>query len=103
MGGPIHRRGAACGLILGGLTLAGSAGCALKDMADEAWFQTKQSLVPRGDAGYRDDTADPSEDWSEVGRIGRGDRDLVEEDEDWYRKYFMSEKHRQIERNLGFD
>ena len=80
----------------------GSAGCAVADMAEEAWFQTTRALKPSSD-GYRDDTENPTDDWSEVREIGRADQELVEDDEDWYRKHFMSAKARDIERNLGFD
>lgn len=79
-----------------------SAGCAVKDMAQEAWFQTKQTLTPTS-KGYLDPAENPTDDWSEVREIGRGDAELVEDDPDWYREKFMSAKARDIEKNLGYD
>ena len=97
-----HRRAWLAGAALCAWAAVGSAGCAVADMAEEAWFQTTRTLTPRS-AGYRDDTEEPSEDWSEVRELGRPDQELVEEDPDWYRRLFMSAKARDIERNLGFD
>jgi len=69
-------------------------------MAEEAWFQTRQTFTPSSD-GYRDDTEAPVDDWSEVRKFGRPDQELVTEDESWYSKNFISPKARDIERNLG--
>lgn len=80
----------------------GSAGCAVADMAEEAWFQTKQTLTPTtGD--YLDPTEHVADDWSEVRELGRADQEPLEDDEDWYRKWFMSTKAREVERNLGIE
>ncbi len=49
----------------------GSAGCAVADMAEEAWFQTTQAIRPSGTAGYDDPTETLTEDWSEVRKLGR--------------------------------
>ena len=98
-----HRRAWLAAALLCAASGLGSAGCAVTDMAEEAWFQTTQSLRADGTAGYRDDTDEPTEDWSEVREIGRAGQVTVEDDEDWYRKWFMSAKARDIEKNLGFD
>ncbi|MFH5805072.1 hypothetical protein [Alienimonas sp. DA493] len=79
-----------------------SAGCAVKDMAEEAWFQTRRTLRPTS-KGYEDPAENPADDWSEVRRFGRPNQESVEDDPDWYRKHFMSEKARDIEHNLGYD
>ncbi|NNJ25698.1 hypothetical protein [Alienimonas chondri] len=80
----------------------GSVGCAVSDMAEEAWFQTKRTLTPSSE-GYLDPTENVADDWGEVREFGRPDQELVEDDPDWYRKYFMSAKARDIEGNLGYD
>ena len=99
---PAHRtawRGAAA---LCGASLLWAGGCAVGDMAQEAWFQTKQTLRPSS-AGYVDDAEVVTEDWSEVHDLGRREQPRVSDDPGWYRKYFMSEKARDIESNLGFE
>ena len=102
MGTRTHAAGwaGAAALGLGCALFAG--GCAVADMAEEAWFQTKQTLRPSA-GGYVDDAETVKEDWSEAGRLGRPNQAKVEDDPDWYRKYFMSAKARDIEGNLGFD
>ena len=80
----------------------GSVGCVVADMAEEAWFQTRQALRPSAD-GYSDPTENPADDWSEVRKFGRPDQKLIRDDESWYNKTFKSPKARDIERNLGFD
>ena len=102
----LHRsawRGAAalCGASLlwaGGCAVAQTAG----DMAQEAWFQTKQTLTPRG-TGYEDGAEVVTDDWSEVHDLGRRGEERISDDPGWYRKYVMSEKARDIEANLGFE
>ena len=103
MGHPPHRsawRGAAA---LCGVSLIWAGGCAVGDYAQEAWFQTKQTLRPNG-GGYQDDAEVVREDWGEVHALGgRRNQGRVADDDPWYRNYFMSSKARDIESNLGFE
>ena len=102
MGSSFHRTAWLGAAALCGASAVWGAGCAVADMADEAWFQTRQVLRPTG-GGYRDDAEEVTEDWSEVRELGRRDQSSVNDDPGWYRKYFMSEKARDIESNLGYD
>ena len=103
MGTPPHRfarRGAAA---FCGVSLLWAGGCAVGDFAQEAWFQTKQTLRPNA-GGYQDDAETVREDWSEVHDLGgRRNRARVADDDAWYRKWVMSSKARDIESNLGFE
>ena len=79
-----------------------AGGCALRDAAEEAWFQTTRTLkVDGGD--YVDGAETVLDDWGEVRELGRPGQAGNSDDEDWYRKYIMSEKSRDIERNLGLE
>ena len=102
MGHSLHRVGWLGAAGLCAASAAWGAGCAVHEMAEEAWFQTRRSLRPTA-GGYRDDAEEVTEDWSEVRELGRRDQKSVNDDPAWYRKYFMSEMSRDIERNLGYE
>jgi hypothetical protein len=53
---------------------------------------------------YREASDDPGSEWDFVGDEGRADQQAVVEDGDqWFKKYLMSPRARSIERNLGFE
>ena len=89
-----------------GLGVLSAGGCAAVNMAgdaaQEAWFQTKQTLRPDRN-GYVDDAELVKEDWGDAAELGRRDQPRVADDPAWYRNIFMSEKARDIESNLGYD
>ena len=51
----------------------------------------------------RDFTAESQEQWKVVGDEGRRGQGIEKDPDQWYRKYIMSEKAREIEENLGFE
>ena len=88
-------------ILLGGLVVA-SSGCVLVDSAKDVGRYTKRSFTFRP-SDYRDTTEEPQDDWDFVGDEGRGNQPIQHEPEQWWRKWFMSEKARSIEHNLGFE
>ncbi len=63
----------------------------------------KNALSPKGhdQKAWADEESDA---WvEEAGREARADRERQQDPDQWYKNYFMSEKARSIERNLGVD
>ncbi len=53
---------------------------------------------------YREASDDPGSEWDFVGEEGRADQQtVVEEGDQWFKKYLMSPRARSIERNVGVD
>jgi hypothetical protein len=53
---------------------------------------------------YDDPTEEEDEPWiTDSANEGRADQVRERDPDQWYKNYFMSEKARSIERNLGFD
>jgi len=72
------------------VVMLGITGCASMNQFD-----------PFGASDYRDSTQDTQDEWSFVGKEGRGDSALIDEN-DPFKPFLMSPKARSIERNLGF-
>ena len=88
-------------IVLGGL-VACSSGCVVIDSAKDMGRYTKQMFTFRP-SDYRDATDEPQDDWEFVGDEGRGNQPVQRDPDQWWRKWFMTEKARSIERNLGFE
>ena len=84
------------------LVLIGQTGCALQEQWAGVWHDTKRLATP-DPTDRRDSTENPDQDWSFVGDEGRAGQEVTTDPDQWYRKYIMSEKARQIEENLGFE
>ncbi len=76
-------------------------GCALVDTGKDASRDTWKLFKPRP-TDYRDPTQDKDDQWALVGKEGRGDRP-IENENDPLKKWLMSPKARNIERNLGVE
>lgn len=88
---------------LGSATAALSlTGCLLAEPWGEFWHQVKRNATPNAD-DRRDFTENTQEDWEFVGKEGRSDQVVEKDPDQWYRKYILSEKAREIEENLGFE
>ena len=74
-------------------------GCQLTEHGRTVTRQTLRTFKLRPN-DYRDTTLEEEDDWSFVGKIGRGDRPLEDEGDPW-KKFLMSPKATKIERNLG--
>jgi hypothetical protein len=89
-------------IVLGGLVVA-SSGCVVIDSAKEMGRYTKRTFTFRP-SDYRDTTEEPQNDWkSAVGEEGRGNQPRLREPDRLWRKLFMSETARSIDRNVGID
>ncbi len=81
----------------------GFTGCVLVKPLEPMAKYVKHSLTFRGD-DYADPTEMEDEAWvSQVGEEARGDRPREKDPDPWFKRYFMSEKARSIERNVGID
>ena len=89
-------------VVLGGLVSC-SSGCVLVDSAKEMGRYTKRTFTFRP-SDYRDATEEQQDDWeSSVGEEGRGNQPRQRDPDQWFKKWFMSEKARSIEHNVGID
>jgi len=52
---------------------------------------------------YRDETEEEDDEWDFVGQEARGTQTRERDPDRWWHKWFMSEKARSIERNVGID
>ncbi len=79
------------------------SGCVLIEPMQEMSRQTKRIFTFRpGD--YRDMTEEETDDWTDdVGREGRGNQPFEQDPDQLWRNWFMSEKARSIERNVGIE
>lgn len=85
------------------LALAACAGgCTLQDHAANAIHDAKKMTTPKT-TDRRDFTEDVEEDWGFVGDEGRKNQTKEIDPDQWWRRYVMSEKARQIEENLGYE
>jgi hypothetical protein len=84
------------------LALAAVPGCVLTDLVRETARQTKTLYTPRP-TDYRDTTEEPSDEWAFVGEDARGNQPREVDPDPWWKQKVMSQKARDIERNLGFD
>jgi hypothetical protein len=94
--------GIAVGSLLA-VTLIAVTGCqSVIDSTRTSRRQLTRQLTP-SPHDYRDSTAETEDKWVEYTREAKAIH-LAETDPDpWYRRWFMSEKARQIESHLGFD
>ena len=76
-------------------------GCAVVDSGKAGLRSTWKIFKPRP-TDYQDPTEEEDDPWSSVGKQARGDRPIDKEN-DPLKKYMMSSKARNIERNLGVD
>ena len=81
----------------------GSAGCAVADMAEEAWFQTQTDRSPPAPPAISTRRSTSPTTGARSANSAAPTRTPLEDDEDWYRKWFMSTKAREVERNLGIE
>jgi hypothetical protein len=88
-------------LLASGIAVCSLSGCLLLEPWGDFWHQTKRNTKPRTD-GSRDFTAESQEEWKFVGEVGRRGQPVEKDPDQWYRRYIMSEKARDIEANLGF-
>lgn len=79
-----------------------TAGCGVMD-AGRSMTDSMRSAFSFRPSDRRDPT-DEVDGWtSEVGMDGRGNRPRDKDPDPWWGRYVISEKHREIERNLGVD
>ncbi len=89
------------GLLL--MWVLGSTGCMLATPLRQMTDYTKSMLTPNG-YDYEDPTEEKDEVWvTEVGDEGRKGHPRERDPDQWYKKYFMTERARGIEHNLGVD
>lgn len=78
------------------------SGCSVVESPRVAMRRMTRSFTPRptdlGD-GAEEDTGQ----WDFVGNEGRAGYEREQDPDPWFGKYFVSEKARSIERNLGVD
>ncbi|HUG90042.1 MAG TPA: hypothetical protein VML55_04360 [Planctomycetaceae bacterium] len=84
------------------LALCGLAGCVLTDSVREPARETRRLTAPPA-ADARDFSQDAGDEWSYVGEDARGNQTRERDPDTWWKKWIMSEKARNIERNLGYD
>ncbi len=86
------------------LALAASQpGCALFMTPSEAWMSLKHTFSPSDDYYVTGTKPDEDRQWRVAGEEGRRGQAVEKDPDQWYRKYFMTSKAREIERNLGFE
>jgi hypothetical protein len=86
------------------LVLIASAGCAVMSTMREVTSQTVEALRPSSFDGW-DPGSETSDPWiQQAGAEARGDRPVEKEyDPLGLKKYVMSDKARDIERNMGIE
>lgn len=77
-------------------------GCMLVETTQEAWRQSARQFRFR-DSDYRDTSEEVNDEWDFVGDEARQIHGVEKDPDQWYKRWFMSEKARSIERNLGID
>lgn len=86
-----------CAAAVGGLS-----GCSTFAGPGETWRSMKEAFTIRND-NRRNSTEEKDEQWRGVADEGRRGQEVEHDVDQWYRKYFMSEKAREIERNFGIE
>ena len=84
------------------MVFCAAPGCVLTDMFRESARQTKRIYTPRS-TDYRDLSEEEGDEWAYVGEDARGGQMREQDPDPWWKRWIMSEKARNIERNLGFD
>ena len=85
------------------VTLTGITGCqSVMDSAQTSRRQLTRQFTP-SPHDYRDSTAETEDKWVEYTREAKAIHPAETDPDPWYRRWFMSEKARQIESHLGFD
>ena len=93
-------RAALSGALLG--CILTSSGCAVVDASREVAASVRNAITPR--TWDRRDPTDEVDSWtSEVGMDARGNRTRDKDPDAWWGKYVVSDKAREIEKNLGVD
>ncbi len=87
-------------LVLIGI-VCGQSGCAMVGPARHFTTESWKIFKPNS-RGYRDSTDEVDDQWSIVGKEGRGDR-APEREADPFKKWLQSPKAASIERNLGIE
>ncbi|MBW3542544.1 MAG: hypothetical protein KY476_19960 [Planctomycetes bacterium] len=82
--------------------VSAAGGCVLMEPSREFWRQTKRIYTPRP-YDRRDLTEELGDNWEGVADPIRADQPREEDPDPWYKRWVMSEKARNIERNLGVD
>ena len=96
------RRGGVCVLLLACWSGA-FAGCAVMEPVS-AMGRYAKSLLTFRSSDYSNPTEEQVDPWiEEAGSEARAGRPRERDPDQWYKKYFMSEKARSIERNVGID
>ena len=85
------------------LILAALPGCMLAEPFQQTWFATKQAVKSDGGLGVPNPADQEDKSWRYVAEEGRPKRPVEKDPEQWYRKYVMSEKAREVERNFGIE
>ena len=101
-GGAAMSPGRSLALLLTVLATTGLPGCLLVEPWGDFWRQVKRNAKPSAD-DQRDFTRESQEEWRVVGDEGRRHQTVEVDPDQWYRKYILSEKAREIEENLGFE
>ena len=79
------------------------AGCAVMEPVG-AMARYAKSLLTFRPSDYSNPTEEEVDPWiEEAGEEARAGQPRQRDPDQWYKKYFMSEKARSIERNLGVD
>jgi hypothetical protein len=88
-----------CVLLVGTGSVSG-AGCAIMKEGQELTRQSWEMMKPSG-GDYRNTTEEETNEWDFVGKEGRGNEEPIKDPDRLWRQYIMSEKAREIERNLN--
>ena len=94
-------RRAVAGVVLA--LAATQAGCAMIMTPTEAWRSMKQAFTPDENDLVTGTKAEEDKMWRVAGEEGRRGNAVEKDPDEWYRKYFMTDKAREIERNLGYE
>ncbi len=79
-----------------------TGGCALVESGQDAARQTFRIFKFQPN-DYRDFSEEQDDKWSFVGEDARGGMKRTRDPDQWFKQHFMSEKARNVERNLGID
>ena len=97
---PAAARAAAVALGASVVSVVFGAGCSGVPTPAESW-QAMTNAFKLNDK--RDSTEEKDEQWRVVADEGRRGQEVEYDPDRWYRKYVMSEKAREIERNFGVE